>query len=393
MRPLRVELQGFTAYRDKQEIDLEELDLFVITGQTGAGKTSLLDAMIFALYGRVPRASSHGMRELVTLGEAEARVGLEFSLDGRRYRVARRLPRQGAQSATLEILDGDNWRADPDLDGSGVRVVNERLVDLLRLPYDAFVKAVVLPQGDWHKFLKGETQRATPDPDGSPWAQALPGDGRASSGRSSELETRIGRTQELLATTFADAGDEQLASLRQDAEAAIERVHRLSEIATAAEEHESDRRKLADTAPAAEDVKGDLEELSPDLAREKERAIEAERREVPAAEASKDATDALADAKGLSAKARQRLKELQASYGRLEDLARVEGALGDVATCTEERAEQEKVLVGLTTEAADLAPRLEKANKAFGDATERLKAARSAVPSSRQRRERPRRSR
>jgi exonuclease SbcC len=379
MRPLRIELQGFTAYRDKQEIDLEELDLFVITGQTGAGKTSLLDAMIFALYGRVPRASSHGMRELVTLGQAEARVELEFSLDGQRYRVARRLPRQGAQSATLEILDGEDWRADPDLDGSGIKVVNERLIDLLRLPYDAFVKAVVLPQGDWHKFLKGEPKerrQILTDLLGLKHYLAM---GERARARATELQTRIQRTQELLETTFADVGDEQLASLRTEAEVGIDRVRRLSEIGAAAEDHESERRKFADTARDAGGVKGDLEELSADLASAKDRVTEAEKREVPAAEALKGAADALASAKGLSAKAGLRLKDRQANYGRLEDLAKVDGALGEVATCTEERAEQEELLAELTTEAADLAPRLEKANKAFGDATEKLKTARSAV--------------
>ena len=49
MRPLRLEIEGLTAFRAKQEVDFTELDLFVVTGPTGAGKSTILDALVFAL--------------------------------------------------------------------------------------------------------------------------------------------------------------------------------------------------------------------------------------------------------------------------------------------------------------------------------------------------------
>jgi exonuclease SbcC len=56
MRPLRLEVEGFTCYRDRQNVlDLSELRLFAIAGPTGAGKSSILDAMLYALFGEVPR--------------------------------------------------------------------------------------------------------------------------------------------------------------------------------------------------------------------------------------------------------------------------------------------------------------------------------------------------
>src|SRR6185436_1255221 len=55
LKPLRLELEGFTSFRDGTVLELEGLDLFAITGPTGAGKSSLIDAMVFALYGQVPR--------------------------------------------------------------------------------------------------------------------------------------------------------------------------------------------------------------------------------------------------------------------------------------------------------------------------------------------------
>jgi exonuclease SbcC len=157
VRPLSLALEGFTAFRDRQEIDFEPLNLFVITGPTGAGKTSILDAMVFALYGQVPRlGGKHGTTDLVSLGRAEARVLLEFSIDGKgRYRVARRLSRRAGQSATLERHDGSDWVS--ICERGGVRECDRALKEILVLEFDSFCKAVVLPQGEFHKFLKGDT--------------------------------------------------------------------------------------------------------------------------------------------------------------------------------------------------------------------------------------------
>ena len=58
MRPTHLSIEGLTAFRALQEVDFGELDLFVITGPTGSGKTSILDAMTFALYGDICRVKS-----------------------------------------------------------------------------------------------------------------------------------------------------------------------------------------------------------------------------------------------------------------------------------------------------------------------------------------------
>ncbi|MCW5319381.1 AAA family ATPase [Nostoc sp. KVJ3] len=55
MRPLELTLEGFTSFRNQAKINFEKLELFAITGPTGAGKSSLLDAMTLALYGKVAR--------------------------------------------------------------------------------------------------------------------------------------------------------------------------------------------------------------------------------------------------------------------------------------------------------------------------------------------------
>ncbi len=63
MRPIRLELEGFTSFRQKAELDFSSLELFAITGPTGAGKTSLIDALVYGLYGRTPRIGEKSASE------------------------------------------------------------------------------------------------------------------------------------------------------------------------------------------------------------------------------------------------------------------------------------------------------------------------------------------
>ena len=69
MRPITLELSGFTSFRERAVVDFSGLGLFAITGQTGAGKTSLLDAITWALYGKTARLQKAG-RELISQGAA-----------------------------------------------------------------------------------------------------------------------------------------------------------------------------------------------------------------------------------------------------------------------------------------------------------------------------------
>ena len=69
MRPLRLEIKGFTAFRDEQEIDFESLESpFAIVGQTGSGKSSVLDAMTYALFGQVDRLDEKTFRLWFRIG-------------------------------------------------------------------------------------------------------------------------------------------------------------------------------------------------------------------------------------------------------------------------------------------------------------------------------------
>src|SRR5687767_13999727 len=108
MRPLRLEIEGFTAFRNRACLDFEDLDLFAITGPTGAGKSSLIDAICYALYGRIPRMGNQ-VGGAISQGLERMQVTLEFRAGGRAYRVLRETRRKGNGNVRLEQHDGTDW--------------------------------------------------------------------------------------------------------------------------------------------------------------------------------------------------------------------------------------------------------------------------------------------
>jgi len=164
MRPLRLEVEGFTCYRDRQPIlEFSELTLFAIAGPTGAGKSSILDAMLYALFGEVPRIGKQGVSAFISQGRDRMSVTLDFRARGRDYRVARasrQLKTSVKTDATLAELTAAGERSI----ASQVKQVNDEIVTLLGLGYDEFIQTVVLPQGEFAKFLKAKPadQRSIP---------------------------------------------------------------------------------------------------------------------------------------------------------------------------------------------------------------------------------------
>jgi len=109
MRPMKLELEGFTSFRERSEIDFRCFDLFAITGQTGAGKTSLLDAMTYALYGKTSRLNRAG-KDLISQGATSMSVSLLFRAGGDEYRV-RRAIHGPTVTARLEKREQGKWHS------------------------------------------------------------------------------------------------------------------------------------------------------------------------------------------------------------------------------------------------------------------------------------------
>lgn len=154
MRPLKLEVQGFTAFRQFTELDFQDLELFALVGPTGSGKSSLLDAMTFALYGQTARLGAAGLDALISQGERGLSVGLTFEVGGVTYRASRTKGRKQAENEVrFERLDEDGrWS---NLSDGGAKGIAERIRRSVGLDFKNFTRSVMLPQGQFAQLLHG----------------------------------------------------------------------------------------------------------------------------------------------------------------------------------------------------------------------------------------------
>jgi|GEM_PF-3480922 len=155
MRPLLLEVEGFSSFRNRTVVDFKDTNLFAFTGSTGAGKSSLLDAICFALYGSVPRYPENRIQNIMHSSVDETRVRLDFEVQGKKYMVVRVLRKQqgtaAAKESRLECEHSDY--PDPVLASSPKQIL-ATIENLLGLTFGEFKRCVILPQGDFASFMK-----------------------------------------------------------------------------------------------------------------------------------------------------------------------------------------------------------------------------------------------
>ncbi len=151
MRPVRLEVEGFTAFRQPTVVDFAGADLFALVGPTGAGKTSIIDALTFALYGSVPRLDDRrAVAPVISQNLTEARVRLDFTVDGETYtavRVVRATKAGGATTKEARLERGEAVLA------GAADEVTDAVTELLGLAFEHFTTCVSLPQGQFARFL------------------------------------------------------------------------------------------------------------------------------------------------------------------------------------------------------------------------------------------------
>jgi exonuclease SbcC len=168
MRPHRLRVTAFGAFGGTVEVSFDDLassGLFLLHGETGAGKTTLLDAIGFALYGRVPgeRGKARRLRSDHAAPGTATEVQLEATIGGRRMRITRkpeqeRLKRRGVGTTTeqakvlLEEATGGSWHAVSTRMGEA----DMEIADLMGMSADQFFQVVLLPQGEFAKFLHAD---------------------------------------------------------------------------------------------------------------------------------------------------------------------------------------------------------------------------------------------
>ncbi|UZI32696.1 AAA family ATPase [Streptomyces sp. VB1] len=172
MRLHRLSITAFGPFGATQEVDFDALSsagLFLLHGPTGAGKTSVLDAVCFALYGAVPGArqspgaslrSDHAPADLPT------EVQLELTVGGRRLEVTRSpaqpRPKKRGDGFTQEKAQSRLRGYDPERGWQALskshQEIGEELTQLIGMSRDQFCQVVLLPQGDFARFLRADAE-------------------------------------------------------------------------------------------------------------------------------------------------------------------------------------------------------------------------------------------
>ena len=169
MRPMRLDMAGFTVFREETSVDFTDADFFALVGPTGSGKSTVLDAICFALYGTVPRwGGTRGLANALAPSATEARVRLVFESAGARYVATRVVRRDGrgtvkTANAGLQLMPAgfDVTKLDTGLSPEDLGEViagtpaemEQAVLAAVGLPYEQFTSCVVLPQGQFADFL------------------------------------------------------------------------------------------------------------------------------------------------------------------------------------------------------------------------------------------------
>ncbi|AOR35631.1 exonuclease [Streptomyces fodineus] len=174
MRLHRLDITAFGPFGGSQSVDFDALSaagLFLLHGPTGAGKTSVLDAVCYALYGTVPGARQNGQGMHLRSDHAEPRTRTEVRLDltvaGRRLQITRQPPweRRKLRGTGTTVDKAQTWLREYDGTAGAWKdrsrshqEIGEEITQLLGMSREQFCQVVLLPQGDFARFLRADAE-------------------------------------------------------------------------------------------------------------------------------------------------------------------------------------------------------------------------------------------
>ncbi len=159
MVPLKLSLKNFLSYgQTTQHVDFEPHNLICLSGKNGHGKSALLDAITWVLWGYARKANTNARADenLVRLGQTQMMVSLEFMCNDALYRVRRELNITSAKTQTaldFGIIDPQT-RQIRGLTDKTIRATQEKIIATLGLDYESFINSVFLRQGHSNEFSK-----------------------------------------------------------------------------------------------------------------------------------------------------------------------------------------------------------------------------------------------
>lgn len=166
MRPIRIEMSAFGPYAGKQTVEMDRLGtsgIYLITGDTGAGKTTIFDAIVFALYGTASsdRRSGDMLRSRYAEPDTPTEVKLVFAYRNKEYEI-RRNPTYQRPKLRGEGMTQENASAELRLPGGEILTrtgeVDEKIREILGMTRDQFMQIAMIAQGDFLKLLLAKTE-------------------------------------------------------------------------------------------------------------------------------------------------------------------------------------------------------------------------------------------
>ena len=215
MKAISLRLEGFTSFRQLTEVDFKELDIFAIVGPTGAGKTSLIDAITYALYGCTARVGEKNVSDLIHLGSQQASVLFEFRSGDKSYRIVRSMKKTKKSVISQRQLE---YMAGPEVWeplASSDRALREKIKGIIGLDFQGFIRSVVLPQGQFDQLLKGDVGERRRILSDLLQLNIYDQMGRLARSRGKEATTRIEMLERQLKTEFSDATQDHQLELQK----------------------------------------------------------------------------------------------------------------------------------------------------------------------------------
>ena len=153
MIPRQLTLQNFLSYR-QATLDFSGLHTACICGANGAGKSSLLEAITWAIWGKTRTTTED---DIIYLGEKNARVDFEFIYNNEYYRVIRTRQKKGSGTLDFQIINNSGYKS---LSGKNVTDTQKHIIKCLKIDYDTFINSAYLRQGRADEFmLRKPTER------------------------------------------------------------------------------------------------------------------------------------------------------------------------------------------------------------------------------------------
>src|SRR3989344_2164381 len=159
MIPVNLKLSNFTSYSENiPELDFSKFHLAAISGAKGAGKSSILDAITWALWGW--SRSGDSADQLIRLGAEEMQVDFSFDLDGSEFTVKRRRTKEGGGTTALEFWSGSTGSPLHNLTEGTIKSTQEKIISTLHLSFETFINSSFIRQGHADEFTtKGPNDR------------------------------------------------------------------------------------------------------------------------------------------------------------------------------------------------------------------------------------------